>query len=105
MPSREQYERCAEAGMSQAMAARHLGVSREAVRLAANRYEIYFKRGRQRGVSVGRFDTMTKAAAAFNTSVQAVSQAIKQNGRGRTGTLIAAEKAAKAVDDELERPP
>ena len=92
MPDRREYEQCAIAGFSQAETARKLGVSREAVRQAAQRYELTFKKGRQRGVQVGRFDTMTKAATALNTTPQAVSQAIKRKSAGRVGTLIDAEK-------------
>lgn len=71
------YEDCANKGLTQAETARALGVSREAVRSYAKRHNLKFTQGRQRGVPVGRFETMTEAARAWEVSPQAVSQACR----------------------------
>jgi predicted transcriptional regulator len=77
-PSPLNYEACAKEGFTQAETARVLGVSREAVRQHANRYGLTFKQGRQRGVPVLRYDTMTLYAESLGVSPQAVSQAYKR---------------------------
>jgi ribosomal protein S14 len=77
-PSPLNYEACAKEGFTQAETARVLGVSREAVRQHANRYGLTFKQGRQRGVPVLGYDTMTLAAESLYVSPQAVSQAHKR---------------------------
>lgn len=79
------YEDCANKGLTQAETARVIGVSREAVRQYAKRHNLKFAQGRQRGVPVGRFETMTEAAKAWQVSPQAVSQACRLQHKLKEG--------------------
>ncbi len=66
------YEECHAAGMTQAETARQRGVSREAVRQYADRHNIKFAKGRQRGVPHEGHDSMTDAAEVEGVTPQAV---------------------------------
>lgn len=72
--------------MTQAETARHLNVSREAVRQAANRYAIHFTPDKIRGIPIGKFASMSEAARAWGVTPQGVHMARKRgNIRGKIG--------------------
>lgn len=60
----EKYRACAEKGMTQAETARHLGVSKEAVRQAANRHGIEFECGRYVKYDAGQIVELVEAGAS-----------------------------------------